>query len=293
MNKQIELFFNFIKTEKKLSDNTLNSYKRDILQYQDYLTNNNLNYNKVKNSDIKSYISYLESLNKKPSTISRNLASLRLFYQFLLRNKKVKEDPTTEIQSPKIDKRVPNILTSKEVSLLLEQPKNVDLKGIRDKAMLEFAYATGMRVTEIISLDIDDVNFANSSVVCRSGKRQRIIPLGSLALKALTEYIEKARPIIIKTDSEKALFVNINGSRLTRQGFWKIVKYYKEQAHITKDITPHVLRHSFATHLLQNGADLKAIKSMLGHSDISSTQVYIQFQDESLKKVYKNTHPRA
>ena len=293
MNKQIELFFNFIKTEKKLSDNTLNSYKRDILQYQDYLTNNNLNYNKVKNSDIKSYISYLESLNKKPSTISRNLASLRLFYQFLLRNKKVKEDPTTEIQSPKIDKRVPNILTSKEVSLLLEQPKNVDLKGIRDKAMLEFAYATGMRVTEIISLDIDDVNFANSSVVCRSGKRQRIIPLGSLALKALTEYIEKARPIIIKTDSEKALFVNINGSRLTRQGFWKIVKYYKEQAHITKDITPHVLRHSFATHLLQNGADLKAIQSMLGHSDISSTQVYIQFQDESLKKVYKNTHPRA
>ena len=185
------------------------------------------------------------------------------------------------------------MLTSKEVELLLEQPKDIDLKGIRDKAMLEFAYATGMRVTEIISLDIDDINFTEGYVNCRKANKQRIIPLGKMSLKALKEYTDHAREILLKDDNEKALFVNVNGQRLTRQGFWKIIKYYKEQAHITKDITPHVLRHSFATHLLQNGADLKAIQTMLGHSDISSTQVYMQFQDEGLKDIYQKAHPRA
>ena len=159
--------------------------------------------------------------------------------------------------------------------------------------MLEFAYATGMRVTEIISLNIDDVNLEEGYVVCKTENKQRTIPLGTLSLKALKEYVDSARNILIKEDDEKALFVNINGSRLTRQGFWKIIKYYKEQAHIEKDITPHVLRHSFATHLLQNGADLKSIQTMLGHSDILSTQVYMQFQDESLKNIYKKAHPRA
>ena len=177
--------------------------------------------------------------------------------------------------------------------MLLEQPKNIDLKGIRDKAMLEFAYATGMRVTEIISLNIDDVNLEEGYVICKTGSKQRNIPLGKISLKALEEYIEDSRPILIKAETEKALFVNINGKRLTRQGFWKIVKFYKEQAHITKEITPHVLRHSFATHLLQNGADLKAIQTMLGHSDISSTQVYMQFQDEGIKNIYLKAHPRA
>ena len=159
--------------------------------------------------------------------------------------------------------------------------------------MLEFAYATGMRVTEIISLNIEDVNLESASVICKSETKQRTIPLGSLSLKALKEYIDEARPILVKDENEKALFVNINGRRLTRQGFWKIIKYYKEQAHITKDITPHVLRHSFATHLLQNGADLKSIQTMLGHSDISSTQVYMQFQDDSIKNIYRKAHPRA
>ena len=159
--------------------------------------------------------------------------------------------------------------------------------------MLEFAYATGMRVTEIISLNIEDVNFEKSFVTCASEVKKRNIPLGKLSLKALEEYVKDARPIMIKKEDEKALFVNVNGKRLTRQGFWKIIKYYKEQAHITKDITPHVLRHSFATHLLQNGADLKSIQMMLGHSDISSTQVYMKFQDESLKNIYHQTHPRA
>ena len=293
MDKQIASFLEFIENDKKLSDNTLQSYRRDVLQYKKYVEENKINYAKVKQDDIKTYLQHLQDINKKASTISRNLASIRLFYQYELRNNKVKSDPTEGIQSPKIEKRVPSILTTQEVSLLLDQPKNIDLKGIRDKAMLEFAYATGMRVTEIISLNIDDVNLVNGYVTCKNGSKQRNIPLGTMSLKALKEYIEESRPIMIKSEKEKALFVNINGRRLTRQGFWKIIKYYKEQAHITKDITPHVLRHSFATHLLQNGADLKAIQTMLGHSDISSTQVYMQFQDESLKNVYRNAHPRA
>ncbi|MBR3720378.1 MAG: site-specific tyrosine recombinase XerD [Clostridia bacterium] len=293
MNEQIKLFLKFLQNDKKLSDNTLQSYQRDITQFEKYVEENQIDYTKVDEQAVKEYLDYLQEIGKKSSTVSRNLASIRSFYQFLVRNKKILVDPTNNIQAPKIEKRVPSILTAKEVELLLDQPQDVDLKGIRDKAMLEFAYATGMRVTEIISLNLEDVNFDEAYVSCKTGTKQRNIPLGTMSLKALKDYVEEARPYLIKDEGVKSLFVNINGKRLTRQGFWKIVKYYKEQAHITKDITPHVLRHSFATHLLQNGADLKAIQSMLGHSDISSTQVYMQFQDEGLKNVYKNTHPRA
>lgn len=293
MEKRIKLFLEFLQKDKKLSNNTLQSYKRDITQYESYINEENLQYLKATNEDIKKYLENLKNIGKKTSTISRNLASIRSFYQYLVRTKKVKEDPTEGIQSPKVEKRVPSVLSSKEVELLLEQPKTVDLKGIRDKAMLEFAYATGMRVTEIINLDIDDVNLKEGYVSCSNANKQRNIPLGAISINALKEYIKKARPYLIKSEDEKSLFVNINGKRLTRQGFWKIVKFYKEQAHIEKEITPHVLRHSFATHLLQNGADLKAIQVMLGHSDISSTQVYMQFQDEGLKNIYKKAHPRA
>ena len=293
MEKHIKQFLDFLQNEKKLSNNTLQSYNRDINQYMNYLNKNNINYLKVKNEQINDYLNELQEIGKKSSTVSRNLASIRSFYQYLIRIKKVKQDPTENIQSPKVEKRVPSVLTSKEIELLLSQPKDVDLKGTRDKAMLEVAYATGMRVTEIISLNKDDVNLDEGFVVCKSGSKQRNIPLGTLSIKALKEYIEEARPIMIKDEKEKSLFVNVNGKRLTRQGFWKIVKFYKEQAHITKDITPHILRHSFATHLLQNGADLKAIQAMLGHSDISSTQVYMQFQDTGLKNIYKKAHPRA
>ena len=293
MEKQFKLFLDFLKDDKKLSDNTLQSYRRDIEQYEKYVSDNKINYLKVTEETILEYMEYLREENKKESTISRSLASIRSFYQYLIRVKKIKKDPTMTIESPKISKRTPNILTSKEVELLLDQPKDVDLKGTRDKAMLEFAYATGMRVTEMISLDIDDVKLDEGYVVCRGRSKSRNIPLGSMSLKALKEYIDDARPYLIRDESEEALFVNVNGTRLTRQGFWKIVKYYKEQAHIEKDITPHVLRHSFATHLLQNGADLKAIQTMLGHSDISSTQVYMQFQDPGIKNEYKKAHPRA
>ena len=293
MEKQVKLFLDFLKDDKKLSDNTLQSYRRDIEQYEKYVSDNKINYLKVTEETILEYMEYLREENKKESTISRSLASIRSFYQYLIRVKKIKKDPTMTIESPKISKRTPNILTSKEVELLLDQPKDVDLKGTRDKAMLEFAYATGMRVTEMISLDIDDVKLDEGYVVYRGRSKSRNIPLGSMSLKALKEYIDDARPYLIRDESEEALFVNVNGTRLTRQGFWKIVKYYKEQAHIEKDITPHVLRHSFATHLLQNGADLKAIQTMLGHSDISSTQVYMQFQDPGIKNEYKKAHPRA
>lgn len=293
MEKQIKLFLQFLENEKRASANTLQSYKRDILQYQGYINDNDLNYLKVDSDDLNSYFEYLKKQGRKTSTISRAIASVRAFYQFLVRTKKIKKDPTAEVKTPKIEKKVPSILTQKEVELLLDQPKCVDLKGIRDKAMLEFTYATGMRVSEIIALNIEDVNIEDEFVFCHYGYKKRTIPLGKMAVKTLADYIKRARPILIKTEEEKALFVNLSGERLTRQGFWKIVKYYKEQANITKDITPHVLRHSFATHLLQNGAELKAIQMMLGHSDISSTQVYMQFQNENIKDVYNKTHPRA
>ena len=293
MEKQIKNFLEFLENEKKVSKNTLQSYERDILQYNKYLEEEKLNYSKMEQDDIKEYLNHLQQIGKKTSSISRSLASIRSFYQYETRVKKVKNNPTEGVQAPKVEKHAPSILSSQEVELLLNQPQDVDLKGTRDKAMLEFAYATGMRVTEMISLNIDDVNLDNATVVCKANNKQRIIPLGSLSLKALKEYVEEARPILVRDENEKSLFVNINGRRLTRQGFWKIVKYYKEQAHITKEITPHVLRHSFATHLLQNGADLKSIPTMLGHSDISSTQVYMQFQDDSIKNIYRKAHPRA
>ena len=294
MEKQLKQFFKFLEMDKKVSNNTLQSYKRDLEQYKNYLITNDLKYNKVNEEYIKVYLEYLvEEQNKKPSTISRMIASIRSFYQYEVKNKKISADPTENVQSPKIEKKAPCILTTKEVELLLEQPTDADLKGIRDKAMLEFAYATGMRVTEIISLNVVDVNIEQEYVECKTGKKKRDIPLGKMALNAVKEYLNKARDVMVKTDKEKALFVNVNGKRLTRQGFWKIIKYYQEQAHIDKDITPHTLRHSFATHLLQNGAELKAIQTMLGHSDISSTQVYMQFQNDGLNNIYKKAHPRA
>ena len=293
MEKQINNFLEFLQKDKKLTDNTLQSYKRDISQYENYIDKNNINFENASEDTIKDYLNYLQQNGKKTSTVSRNLASIRSFYQYAVRAKDVKEDPTENVQSPKIEKRIPNVLSAKEVELLLDQPVDTDLKGIRDKAMLEFAYATGMRVTEIISLNLKDVNVKEGYVICKTGTKQRTIPLGEMSIKALKNYINESRPFLIKSDDVESLFVNINGKRLTRQGFWKIVKFYKDQAHIEKDITPGVLRHSFATHLLQNGADLKAIQTMLGHSDISSTQVYMQFQDEGIRNIYKKAHPRA
>jgi integrase/recombinase XerD len=211
----------------------------------------------------------------------------------MYKNTLIDSDPTVDLDSPKVEKKLPQILSTHEVELLLDQPKCVDLKGYRDKAMLELLYATGIRVSELINLNLSEVNLELGFIKCNKGLRERVIPIGSIAVSALIEYLNKSRNLLIQKPDEKALFVNINGGRLTRQGFWKIIKQYKNQAKINKDITPHTLRHSFAAHLLENGADLRSIQEMLGHSDISSTQVYAQIAKNKIKEVYKKTHPRA
>ncbi len=294
MDKQLKQFIKYLEVDRRASNNTLQSYKRDLVQFKEYLNENDIKYTKVTENDINNYIKHLADCGKKPTTISRTIASIRKFYQYEMKSKKtIKIDPTANIKSPSVERGTPNILTQQEVEKLLEQPTNVDLKGIRDKAMLEFAYASGMRVSEIIGLNVEDVIFEEGIVICKNGRKNRMIPLGKMCLKALKDYVDNARDILVKSDKETALFINLNGKRLTRQGFWKIIKYYQEQANISKDITPHTLRHSFATHLLQNGADLKSIQMMLGHSDISSTQVYMQFQNGGLNDIYKKAHPRA
>lgn len=289
----VESFLDFLQKDKKLSDNTLQSYNRDIKLYCNYLEENDLDPVKTSEEDLTEYLESLKENGKAVSTVSRNLASLRSFYQYLYRTKVVSEDPTVNLESPKIERKLPKVLTSEQVELLLEQPKCVDLKGYRDKAMLELVYATGIRVTELISLNINDVNIENGYIKCAGKTKERIIPIGTLAVNALKEYIDRSRNILLKDENDQALFVNVNGHRLTRQGFWKIIKQYKTQANIDIDITPHTLRHSFAVHLLENGAELRAIQEMLGHSDISSTQVYAQIGQNRIKDVYMKSHPRA
>lgn len=294
MEALVENFINFLDKDKRLSLNTLQSYRRDIEQYITYL--DSINLHNVTNTNKTTVIAYLIHLQKKGravSTISRNLASIRSFYQYAAKNKILDLDPTSELESPKVEKKLPQILSTQEVELLLEQPKCIDLKGYRDKAMLELLYATGIRVSELISLNTSDINLEMGFIKCNKGTRERMIPVGSMAVNATHEYLAKSRPLLIQKSDETALFVNINGSRLTRQGFWKIIKQYKNLAKINKDITPHTLRHSFAAHLLENGADLRSIQEMLGHSDISSTQIYAQIAKNKIKEIYKKTHPRA
>ncbi len=294
MEALVQKFVNFLERDKRLSLNTLQSYRRDIEQYFTYLQEINLqNISNSNKTTVIAYLLYLQKKGRATSTISRNLASIRSFYQYITKNKLIDHDPTAELESPKVEKKLPQILSPEEVELLLEQPQCVDLKGYRDKAMLELLYATGIRVSELIQLDLLDLNMELAYIRCNKGARERIIPIGSMAISALKEYLSKSRPLLIQSEDEKALFVNINGNRLTRQGFWKIIKQYKNQAQINKDITPHTLRHSFAAHLLENGADLRSIQEMLGHSDISSTQIYAQIAKNRIKEIYKKTHPRA
>jgi len=294
MEALIQKFMVFLEKDKRLSENTLQSYRRDVEQYINYLHEINLqNISKTNKATIISYLLQLQKKGRATSTISRNLASIRSFYQYISKNKIIDNDPTSGLESPKVEKKLPQILSTQEVELLLEQPKCVDLKGYRDKAMLELLYATGIRVSELINLDITDVSLDMGFIKCSKGQRERMIPIGTMAINALKDYLNKARKLMIANSDEKALFVNVNGGRLTRQGFWKIIKQYKNQANINKDITPHTLRHSFAAHLLENGADLRSIQEMLGHSDISSTQIYAQIAKNKIKEVYKKTHPRA
>ena len=294
MTDYIADYRTWLQEEKHASDNTLSSYLRDINQFKTWLLGaGSPDLRRVKKDTINEYMLYLSGAGKSPATITRCTASLKSFYAYMLGRGAVKTNPAKNIAALKVERKCPEILTSKEVELFLEQPKCVDEKGYRDHAMLELLYATGIRVSELIGLDVGDVNLAGGFIRCRSKTRERIIPLYRTAIKALRDYMTDIRPRIISGPDEQALFVNMNGGRMSRQGFWKIIKYYQEKAHIDKDITPHTLRHSFAAHLLENGADLRSIQQMLGHSDISSTQVYTQLVKQNLKAVYNKYHPKA
>lgn len=288
-------YLEYIKNEKKLRSNTLEAYIRDVLQFKEYLSEHDIEeYKETNKTIIITYLMNLQKNGKATSTISRNLASIRCFFQFLLNNNMINEDPTLNLKSPKSEKKIPSILTTEEVNLLLSQPKSNNFKGARDKAMLELLYAAGLRVSEIISLNINDIDLELGLIsVKENDNNQRVIPIGTLALDALTHYIATYRPEDPGSENEP-LFINYSGSRLTRQGFWKIIKHYTKKSNIDKTITPHTLRHSFAVHLIENGADIKTVQEMLGHSDVSTTHIYsFASDDKELREVYKKSHPRA
>ncbi len=290
----IEIFEKYLVNDKKASANTLSSYMRDIRKYCDYLEiHTDETIVSASEDDVHEYIDYLRASGKSIATVSRNIASLKCLYTHLCIKQIVKVNPAMKLVPDKGAQKLPQILTSKEVELLLDQPQCIDAKGYRDKAMLELLYATGIRVTELIDLNIGDVNLNAGVVRCQSRNRERFIPLYPAAVKAVSEYITLVRPQMIATPDEQSLFVNVSGERMSRQGFWKIIKFYQKKAGIEKDITPHTLRHSFAAHLLENGADIHAIQEMLGHADISSTQVYSHLIKKQLKDVYNKAHPRA
>ena len=283
----------YLTDEKHAFANTISSYMRDLRQFASYTGERQLELTDVTETRVSTYLDFLSGQGKSPATVSRSLASIKGFYHYLVSKGVMEENPAAHVASVKSEKKLPQVLTGKEVERLLAQPKCTDMKGYRDKAMLELLYATGIRVTELISLNLTDVNLAGSFIHCESKGKERIIPLYPAAVDALAVYMQNIRPKMIADINEQALFVNMNGDRMSRQGFWKIVKSYQEKAHIDKDITPHTLRHSFAAHLLENGADLHSIQEMMGHSDISSTQVYAQLVKQQLKSVYNKSHPKA
>ncbi len=290
----LAIFEDYLKNEKNASSNTLSSYMRDIRQLAEYLeSNTQTDIVSAGEEDLEEYIQHLRESGKSVATVSRNIASIKNLYSYLGIHQIVKHSPATKLTTEKNVQKLPQILTSQEVNLLLEQPKCIDAKGYRDKAMLELLYATGMRVTELIDLNIGDVNLTASVVRCHGRNKERFVPIYPAAVKALDDYIHLVRPQMLADPSDAALFVNIGGERMSRQGFWKIIKHYQKKANIEKDITPHTLRHSFTAHLLENGADIHDIQEMLGHADVSSTQIYSQLVKKQLKDTYKRSHPRA
>ncbi len=294
MNTYVEEYTSFMTNVRHKSMNTVESYKRDVTQYITYLNESGIqDATLATKTTVLSYLLALQKKGKATSTVSRTLASLRSFYLFMMQNGRVSSNPTSNLEAPHVEKKAPQILAGDEVERLLEQPDTSDNKGVRDKAMLELLYATGIRVSELINLDITDINISMSFIRCRGGKKERIIPMGNKAKEALENYIKNARVYMLKNKNETALFVNCNGMRLSRQGFWKLIKHYRSAAGIQAEITPHTLRHSFAAHLLENGADIHSIQEMMGHADISSTQVYSRMMNSKLKDVYAKAHPRA
>ena len=275
MQNELALFLSYLNDVKHSSVNTIQSYERDLKYFFKFLSEHQIDQvNEISCEWIQTYLDYIRSLNKSSSTISRTLASIRAFFFYLIKEGKAYENPAVAIEMPKITKKVPKILSENDISVLLNEPHTTDIKGIRDKAMLELLYATGIRVTELITLKVTDINLNQGYIICRDQNKERCIPIGKPAITALKNYLTDVRYAMIRDQHEEALFVNCNGLPLTRQGFWKILKTYAKNAHIEAEITPHMLRHSFAAHLIQHGANLKSVQQMLGHSDISTTQVY-------------------
>lgn len=290
----VTAYENYLTKVKHASANTVASYMRDIRQFSQWLqSTGSLSVLDVGQDNISAYLAYLNREGRSSATVSRNLASLRNFYAYIVSSGFLTETPVVDVHIERGDKKLPQILNSKEIELLLEQPSMTDAKGIRDKAMLETMYATGIRVTELIDLDIDDVNIDLGVIKCSGNKKTRVIPLYPSALHALKMYVLTVRKGILADPSETALFVNVSGSRISRQGFWKILKHYQTVAGIEKEITPHTLRHSFAVHLLENGADLSSLQELMGHCDISSTQIYTQMLNQKIRSVYEKCHPKA
>lgn len=290
----IQAYENYLTKVKQASSNTISSYMRDIRQFSQWLLHvENVDVIDATQQNIAAFFAHLETEGRTGATISRSLASIKNFYSYVVSAGFLEKTPVTDIHVNRGEKKIPQILTGREIELLLSQPVCVDAKGYRDKAMLEVMYATGIRVSELIDLDVDDVNIEQGIIKCCSAKKSRIIPLYPAALKALSVYLRDIRSEMLESPDETALFVNISGVRMTRQGFWKILKHYQATAHIEKEITPHTLRHSFAVHLLENGADLGSLQELMGHSDISSTQLYTHMINQKIKSVYEKCHPKA
>lgn len=294
MQTEIDAFVTYLHNVKKTSTNTELSYQRDLKKLRLFLEEHGImSVNKVLQSNLEDYISLMKEESFKPATISRNIASIKAWFHYMVKEHIIKDDVSDSLKSPKIEKKIPEIMTMGEVDTLLSQPSMNNPKEIRDKAMLELLYATGIRVTELISLTVEDLNLQMNYIICRDEHKERMIPFGSKARNALIDYLEHSRPIMVATESSDILFVNCSGQAMSRQGFWKLIKFYSNKAGITADITPHTLRHSFAAHLVENGADLRSVQEMLGHSDISTTQIYANLNHNRLREVYAKAHPRG
>ena len=293
MKDYTDIFKTYLAEEKKASKNTLESYLRDLSQFDLYCTSEGKAPQNADTEFLNKYLDYLSIHGKSDATCNRILATLRCYFRFLVSKGIVKSNPVDQIHIKKTAKKLPDVLDSNEIILLLSQPSGNDFKSIRDKAMLEVLYATGIKVSELIELSVTDVNLQIGILHLRGGKKERIIPIYPAAVKSIADYLVNVRPAIVLEDSEDKLFTNMTGQPMSRQGFWKIIKHYAESAGIKKDITPHTLRHSFAAHLLENGAKLSDIKEMLGHSDISSTQIYAQLMKSKYTTAYAKFHPMA
>lgn len=293
MKCEIEEFIGYLHNTRGTSKNTEVSYERDLKKLERFLTEEKIeSVEEVNATLLNSYVMYMERKNFAASSISRSIASIRAFFHFLCQTRSWKENPAEHLKAPKIEKKMPGILTIDEVDLLLKQPRENTAKGIRDRAMLELLYATGIRVSELISLTLKDINLKLGYITCSSGEKERVIPFGSAAKRSVEHYMEGARAELLGSQESEMLFLNCSGKSMSRQGFWKVLKSYAEAAGIQQDITPHTLRHSFAAHLVQNGADLKSVQEMMGHSDISTTQIYMNMNMNKIRDVYMKAHPR-